>query len=197
MPAFTHHLCLRPADYIAVARRHVPHWLSLTSGRHKVPHVAWFAGAVLGFVVMMAVYLVKGEGAGAFIGAQLLNMAVFGAMISYGLQRCRSSCCGVTYRTSRGPTRVPWESWVPTHDLHRAGDAVHAVPGPGLPGGGSDRRAICTCRHRLFSGLWRRRCCIAEEDFAVRARAAAGLTAPNSRPRVAASIFQPAAVLHR
>ncbi|HYJ17665.1 MAG TPA: amino acid permease, partial [Burkholderiales bacterium] len=65
---------------------YVPHFLSVTSGTHKVPHVALIAGAVMGFAVMMAVYLIKGEGAGAFIGAQLLNMAVFGAMISYGFQ---------------------------------------------------------------------------------------------------------------
>lgn len=65
---------------------YVPHWLSVTHGKHKVPHVALIAGAVLGFTVMMAVFLIKGEGAGAFIGAQLLNMAVFGAMISYALQ---------------------------------------------------------------------------------------------------------------
>ena len=65
---------------------YIPHWLSVTHGKHKVPHVALVAGAVLGFVVMMAVFIIKGEGAGAFIGAQLLNMAVFGAMISYGLQ---------------------------------------------------------------------------------------------------------------
>ncbi len=65
---------------------YIPHWLSVTHGTHKVPHVALMAGAVLGFAVMMTVYLVKGEEAGAFIGAQLLNMAVFGAMISYGFQ---------------------------------------------------------------------------------------------------------------
>jgi ethanolamine permease len=65
---------------------YIPHWLSITHGKHKVPHVALVAGAVVGFAVMMAVYLIKGEAAGAFIGAQLLNMAVFGAMISYGFQ---------------------------------------------------------------------------------------------------------------
>jgi ethanolamine permease len=65
---------------------YLPHWLSVTHGTHKVPHVALIAGAILGFTVMMTVYLVKGEDAGAFIGAQLLNMAVFGAMISYAFQ---------------------------------------------------------------------------------------------------------------
>jgi len=65
---------------------YLPHTLSVTHGRHKVPHVALITGAVLGFLVMMTVYVIMGEGAGAFIGAQLLNMAVFGAMISYALQ---------------------------------------------------------------------------------------------------------------
>lgn len=63
-----------------------PHFLSVTHGRTKVPHVALIAGSLLGFGVMMAVFLIKGENAGAFIGAQLLNMAVFGAMISYAFQ---------------------------------------------------------------------------------------------------------------
>jgi ethanolamine permease len=63
-----------------------PHFLSITHGTRKVPHVALIAGALLGFAVMMVLWVIKGEEAGAFIGAQLLNMAVFGAMISYGLQ---------------------------------------------------------------------------------------------------------------
>lgn len=63
-----------------------PHFLSVTHGRTKVPHVALVVGAVMGFAVMMAVLLIKGKDAGAFIGAQLLNMAVFGAMISYAFQ---------------------------------------------------------------------------------------------------------------
>jgi len=63
-----------------------PSLLSVTHGTRKVPHVALLAGSLLGFSVMMSVYFIKGEGAGAFIGAQLLNMAVFGAMISYALQ---------------------------------------------------------------------------------------------------------------
>jgi ethanolamine permease len=64
-----------------------PHWMSVTHGRHKVPHVALIVGAVLGFAVMLVVYTIAGqEKGGAFIGGTLLNMAVFGAMISYGMQ---------------------------------------------------------------------------------------------------------------
>jgi ethanolamine permease len=62
-------------------------FMSLTSGRHKVPHMALFSGAVLGLVTMLAVWFVAGEKErDAVIGGTLLNMAVFGAMISYAMQ---------------------------------------------------------------------------------------------------------------
>ncbi|MGQ0656911.1 MAG: amino acid permease [Chromatiales bacterium] len=63
-----------------------PHWLSITHGRHKVPHVALITGAVMGFVLMLVIYYWKGAESGAIIGGTLLNMAVFGAMISYFMQ---------------------------------------------------------------------------------------------------------------
>jgi len=63
-----------------------PHWLSVTHGRHKVPHVALITGAVMGFVLMLVIYFWKGGDSGAIIGGTLLNMAVFGAMISYFMQ---------------------------------------------------------------------------------------------------------------
>ncbi len=64
-----------------------PRGLSITHGTTKVPHVALIVGALVGFGVMMAVYLILGVEQGSFhIGATLLNMAVFGAVISYGFQ---------------------------------------------------------------------------------------------------------------
>jgi ethanolamine permease len=63
-----------------------PRALSVTHGTHKVPHVALVAGSALGFALMLAVLWWKGEDAGAVIGGTLLNMAVFGAVISYGFQ---------------------------------------------------------------------------------------------------------------
>lgn len=64
-----------------------PAQLSITHGTRKTPHVALIAGALLGFAVMLIVWFVAGiEKGGAFIGGTLLNMAVFGAMISYVLQ---------------------------------------------------------------------------------------------------------------
>jgi ethanolamine permease len=64
-----------------------PHFLSVTHGDHKTPNTALIAGALVGFLVMLAVWLTQGgEAAGTFIGSVLLNMAVFGAMFSYLLQ---------------------------------------------------------------------------------------------------------------
>jgi ethanolamine permease len=64
-----------------------PAAMSLTHGERKTPHVALFVGAAIGLAVIMAVWFSLGaEQGGAVIGATLLNMAVFGAMISYALQ---------------------------------------------------------------------------------------------------------------
>jgi len=64
-----------------------PPFLSLTHGTRKTPHVALWTGAAIGFVVLLAVWYSRGpEQGGAIIGGTLLNMAVFGAMISYALQ---------------------------------------------------------------------------------------------------------------
>jgi ethanolamine permease len=59
-----------------------PKWLSVTHGERKTPHVALFAGALLGFVVALAMQYSGSK----LVGAALLNMAVFGAMISYIMQ---------------------------------------------------------------------------------------------------------------
>ena len=65
---------------------YIPRALSLTHGRHKVPHVALITSCTIGFLVMLVVFWWKGADAGAVIGGTLLNMAVFGATISYGFQ---------------------------------------------------------------------------------------------------------------
>jgi len=62
-------------------------FMSLTDGKHKVPHMALYTGTVMGFVTMLIVWYTAGEeNRGAVIGGTLLNMAVFGAMISYAMQ---------------------------------------------------------------------------------------------------------------
>ncbi|HEY6644598.1 amino acid permease [Povalibacter sp.] len=64
-----------------------PAVMSITHGVRKTPHIALFTGAAIGLAVIMAVWFSLGaEKGGAVIGATLLNMAVFGAMISYAFQ---------------------------------------------------------------------------------------------------------------
>jgi len=60
-------------------------FMSLTNTR-KVPHMALFAGTALGLVTMLILWFTTGAKRGDVIGAILLNMAVFGAMISYAMQ---------------------------------------------------------------------------------------------------------------
>ena len=61
--------------------------MSVTHGSRKTPHIALFTGTAIGLAVIMAVWFALGaEKGGAVIGATLLNMAVFGAMISYAFQ---------------------------------------------------------------------------------------------------------------
>lgn len=61
-----------------------PTFLSLTHGKHKTPHIAMIAGAIMGLVIMMTLFFGLGADKGsAIIGGTLLNMAVFGAMLSY------------------------------------------------------------------------------------------------------------------
>jgi len=63
-------------------------FMSLTNAK-KVPHMALYIGSALGFATMMILwYAVKGDAtkSTAIIGGTLLNMAVFGAMISYAMQ---------------------------------------------------------------------------------------------------------------
>jgi ethanolamine permease len=64
-----------------------PGILSVTHGSRKTPHLALFTGTAIGLAFIMAVWFALGaEKGGALIGATLLNMAVFGAMISYAFQ---------------------------------------------------------------------------------------------------------------
>ncbi len=60
-----------------------PKWLSVTHTQRKTPVAALLAGAVLGYAVALAIHLL---GADHPVGAVLLNMAVFGAVISYMFQ---------------------------------------------------------------------------------------------------------------
>ena len=60
-----------------------PEWLSGTHGRRQTPHRALVAGAILGYGTAVAIRL---SGPTGSVGAILLNMAVFGAVLAYVLQ---------------------------------------------------------------------------------------------------------------
>jgi ethanolamine permease len=59
-----------------------PHPLSLTHGRRQTPHVALILGAILGWIAAYIIY----KNSSSQVGASLLYMAVFGAVISYFMQ---------------------------------------------------------------------------------------------------------------
>jgi ethanolamine permease len=70
-----------------------PSALSVTHPTYKTPHVAMVAGALLGLLVMLIIWFANGGGGAGetqlgddIIGTVLLNMAVFGAMLSYIMQ---------------------------------------------------------------------------------------------------------------
>jgi ethanolamine permease len=60
-----------------------PTWLSITDGLRQTPQRALLAGSVLGFAAALTIQL---AGQKSPVGAILLNMAVFGAVIAYILQ---------------------------------------------------------------------------------------------------------------
>jgi ethanolamine permease len=64
-------------------------FMSITHSKTRVPHMALYTGAALGFATMLILWFVTGRDTAkgtAIIGGTLLNMAVFGAMISYAMQ---------------------------------------------------------------------------------------------------------------
>lgn len=63
-----------------------PHWLSLTHPKFKSPHIALIAGALLGYVVAVFIKYSEALFGDVPVGAVLLNMAVFGAVIAYIMQ---------------------------------------------------------------------------------------------------------------
>ncbi|MCA9027462.1 MAG: ethanolamine permease [Planctomycetaceae bacterium] len=60
---------------------YIPRWISVT-GRYHTPMTALIVGAVIGLVCTIVLEITGGSG---HVGAALLNMAVFGAVISYAL----------------------------------------------------------------------------------------------------------------
>jgi ethanolamine permease len=60
-----------------------PHFLSITHGERRTPHVALILGAIVGYALCWLLYK---NAAGTGVGDALLTMAVFGAVISYFMQ---------------------------------------------------------------------------------------------------------------
>jgi ethanolamine permease len=85
-----------------------PLWLSRTHPTRHTPVPALLAGGALGYAVALAIHLLGPKNP---VGAVLLNMAVFGAVISYGLQmaafiRLRQRLPGIA-RPYRSPLGIP------------------------------------------------------------------------------------------
>lgn len=85
-----------------------PRWLSRTHHRRRTPHIALLVGALLGYVVAYGIHALGPEHP---VGAVLLNMAVFGAVIAYALQMLSYILLRIRlpdiYRPYRSPLGVP------------------------------------------------------------------------------------------
>ncbi len=84
-----------------------PHALSVTHGQRKTPHVALVLGAVLGWI---AAYIMYKAGTSQ-VGAALLYMAVFGAVISYFMQALSFIILRRKMPTIERPYRSPVGEW--------------------------------------------------------------------------------------
>ncbi len=63
-----------------------PKWMSVTHASRKTPHVALLVGAVAGYIVALLIKFGDRLFGEVPVGAVLLNMAVFGAVIAYIMQ---------------------------------------------------------------------------------------------------------------
>ncbi|MGD8862018.1 MAG: ethanolamine permease [Myxococcales bacterium] len=81
-----------------------PRWLSLTHATRKTPHVALIVGALLGYAAASLIHVLGPEHP---VGAVLLNMAVFGAVISYALQMASYVLLRVRFPSLERPYRSP------------------------------------------------------------------------------------------
>ena len=86
-----------------------PTFLSVTHGSRKTPHVAMIAGGILGLTIMLGLFFGLGAKNGsAVIGGTLLNMAVFGAMLSYIAQGISYMLLGRNHAHIERPYRSPF-----------------------------------------------------------------------------------------
>jgi ethanolamine permease len=72
--------------YVLSRAGYFPPWLSVTRKDHKTPHRALIAGAVIGYLVAVLIHFSVAIFDDFLVGGVLLNMAVFGAVISILVQ---------------------------------------------------------------------------------------------------------------
>jgi ethanolamine permease len=89
-----------------------PHFLSVTGGTRNTPHVALVAGAIVGFgLTLLLDQAQKHEWIGGNLGAALLSMAVFGAVISYFMQTLAFVLLRRRLPNIERPYRSPLGEW--------------------------------------------------------------------------------------
>jgi ethanolamine permease len=81
-----------------------PGLISVTHGKRKTPHRALIAGSLLGFAAALTI---RFTGQKSSIGATLLNMAVFGAVLAYVLQMVSFILLRVRFPQIHRPYRSP------------------------------------------------------------------------------------------
>ena len=81
-----------------------PTWLSITHGTRETPQRALLAGSALGYLVALAIHFAP---QGSPVGAVLLNMAVFGAVLAYILQMASFITLRLRYPHIDRPYRSP------------------------------------------------------------------------------------------
>ncbi len=84
-----------------------PRFLSLT-GKRQTPWVALTVGAGIGFVALVVLDILGTSGIGAVAGAIVLNIAVWGAVLAYGLQLVSFMILRRKYPNADRPYRSPW-----------------------------------------------------------------------------------------
>ncbi|MFZ9744348.1 MAG: amino acid permease, partial [Aquiluna sp.] len=87
-----------------------PRFLSVTNKR-KAPLVSMLVGGVIGFLALLSIEIltaVDAEGAGAVAGAIVLNIAVWGAMLAYGMQAISFLILRRKMPNMHRPYKSPW-----------------------------------------------------------------------------------------
>jgi ethanolamine permease len=87
-----------------------PKWMSVTHGTRKTPWLALVLGAVIGVLLALLLRWAGGQDSefAATVSGALLNMAVFGAVISYGMQCLAFVLLRRNMPNINRPYRSPW-----------------------------------------------------------------------------------------